>query len=277
LGLGWVEGRNVAFEWRYWEGRPEDVRAAAAELVRLGMDLIITDTGQGALAAKAATTTIPIVMMNSGDAVAAGIVTSLARPGGNVTGMTSVSPELAAKRLQLLRAVLPRAALVGVLRCRTEIQPSPPDSQWEETQAAARILNVKLLSFHMDVPEDAERAFKAASDQRAEAILVFDCSRNFPSAERIVELAARRRLPVVYPFGFYVSKGGLMSYGSDVGAAHNRRALTYVDRILKGAKPADLPVEQPTTFALVINLKTAKALGLSIPPSVLRQATEVIQ
>ena len=271
--LGWIEGKTIAIEYGSAEGKPERIPDLAAELVRRKVDLIVTWTGTVAIAARNATQTIPIVMVNSGDAVRQGLVASLARPGGNVTGLTHISPEISRKRLELLRETLPKLSHVGVLWCGDA---SPVSQQeWTETQAAADVLGVRLSSLEARGREDLVQAFASAAKQRAQAVLGFDCPLLLPSAALIAELSLKHRLPGIYPFPLYPMRGSLMSYGASVGDAP-RRAAVYVDKILKGAKPADLPVEQPTKFELVINLKTAKALGLTIPPSVLGRADRVI-
>ena len=272
--LGYLEGRNVVLEVRYAAGSEEKLPGLAAELVRLNVDVIVAQSGVASTAAKNASKTIPIVMASSGDAVRQGLVASLARPGGNVTGLTLVSPELSQKRLEMLREMLPKLSRVGVLWCGgTNVV---PESEWAETRAAADVLKLKLSSLEAPSSRDLASAFDLAARQRVEAIIVFDCSRLHPSAARITELSMKSRLPALYPFSFYTDVGGLMSYGPSVQeAAH--RAAGYVDKILRGAKPADLPVEQPTKFELVINVKTAKALGLTIPQSILVRADQVIE
>ena len=272
--LGYLEGRNVALEIRYAEGNAERLPDLAAELVRLKVDVIVTQSGVATIAAKQATQTIPIVMASSGDAVRQGIVASLARPGGNVTGLTNISPEVSRKRLQILREMLPRLSRVGVLWCGG---PSPVGEQeWAETQTAAKVLGVQVSSLEARSREDLASAFASAVKHRVQAVLMFDCSLLNPSVAQIVELSRKHRLPAMYPYARYPNAGGLMSYGANE-LDPPRRAATYVDKILKGAKPADLPVEQPTKFELVINMKTAKTLGLTIPPSVASRVDQVIQ
>jgi len=272
--LGYVDGRNVVFEPRYADGKAERLPELAADLVRLKADIIVSSAGVAALAAKKATQTIPIVMMGSGDAVRQGIVASLARPGGNVTGLTLISPELSRKRLAILREILPNLSHVGVLWCGP-INPVG-EREWAETQAAAKALGVQLSSLEAPSRENLEGAFASAARQRLQAILMFDCSRLHPSVAQIVELSRRYRLPGIFPFPRYSEAGGLVSYGA---SEQDRpiRAASYVDKILKGAKPADLPVEQPVKFDLVINLKTAKAMGLTFPQSLAVQADRVIE
>jgi ABC-type uncharacterized transport system substrate-binding protein len=272
--LGYQEGRDVTIEVRYAQGQPGKLPDLVAELIRLKMDVIVTQSGVASLAAKRATRTIPIVMVSSGDAVMQGLVASLARPGGNVTGLTMISPELSRKRLEILREMVPKLSRVGVLWCG----PGEPlgESEWKETQAAASLLKVTPSSLEVRGTQDPAGAIATAVRQRLDAMLVLDCARLHSRSAQIVDLAATHRLPALYPYSLYPEAGGLMSYGPDVrdGA---RRAAGYVDKILKGAKPADLPVEQPTKFELIVNAKTAKALGLSIPQSVLVRADQVIQ
>ena len=272
--LGYVEGRNVALEIRYAGGDDRQLGGLAAELVRLNPDVIVAQSGVASLAVRNKTKTIPIVMASSGDAVRQGLIKSLARPGGNVTGLTLLSPELSQKRLEVLREMLPSLSRVGVLWCGgTNVI---PEGEWEGTRIASDVLKVRLISLEARSARDLPGAFELAMRQRVEAILMFDCSSLHPSAARITELAMKNRLPALYPFSYYPEAGGLMSYGPSVKEAA-RRAAGYVDKILKGAKPADLPVEQPTTFELVLNLKTAKALKLKIPQTLLVRADQVIE
>ena len=272
--LGYQEGRDVTIEVRYAQGQLGKLPDLVAELIRLKMDVIVTQSGVASLAAKRATRTIPIVMVSSGDAVMQGLVASLARPGGNVTGLTMISPELSRKRLEILREMVPKLSRVGVLWCG----PGEPlgESEWKETQAAASLLKVTPLSLAVSRTQDPASVIATAARQRLDAMLVLDCARLHSRSAQIVDLVATNRLPALYPYSLYSEAGGLMSYGPDLrdGA---RRAAGYVDKILKGAKPADLPVEQPTKFDLIVNVKTAKALGLSIPQSVLVRADQVIQ
>ena len=267
----WIEGQNIVVERRYWENRAERLAALADELVRLKVDIIVTSTGTAALAAKKATSTIAIVMTGSGDGVTQGLVASLARPGGNVTGLTNISPDVAGKRLELLKEAFPRVSRVAVLRC----PPGTPvsDSEWSDSEAAARVLKVHLQSLVISGPEKIDGALRAATRERVDALFVFDCSR-IPT--KTVELATKTGLPAIYSTTRFANAGGLMVYGPST-TDSARRAATYVDKILKGAKPADLPVEQPTKFELVINLKAAKQIGLTIPPNVLAQADKVIK
>ncbi len=271
--LGYVEGQNFVMELRWAEGREERLPDLAAELVRLKVDVILTHAAPNALVAKQATTTIPIVVAFAADPVGSGLVASLARPGGNVTGLSLLSPELGGKRLQLLNEVAPRASPVAILW-----NPAIASGAAivRETEAAARTLGVQLQSLEVRGPDDFESAFAAATGGRARALIMVEYPLIFIHRARIVDFAAKSRLPAMYPLREFVDAGGLMSYGAHA-ADLWRRAATYVDKILRGAKPADLPVEQPTRFELVINLKTAKALGLTIPPSILVRADQVIR
>jgi len=272
--LGYVEGRNILLEIRSAEGKPDRLRDLAADLVRRKVDLIVADTGSAAVAAKKATHAVPIVMLGSGDAVGQGLATSLARPAGNVTGLTMISPELSRKRLALLHEILPKASYVGVLWCGGASPVSK--QQWAESKAAADTLGVRLASLEADGREGLASAFASAATQRVQAVLGFDCPPLVPSATLIAQLSLKHRLPGLFPLSAYPRAGSLMSYGPSTEDAP-RRAATYVDKILRGAKPGELPIEQPTKFELVINLKSARALGLTIPRSVLLRADEVIE
>ena len=271
--LGYVEGQTIALEVRWAEGRLERLPELVAEVVRLKVDVLVVGSTPGGLAAKKATTTIPVVMVGVGDPVRSGLVASLARPGGNLTGLSLMNPEISGKRLQLLKEVVPKVSRVAVL--------TNPGTQshaffWQETQEAAQKLGVQLQAVEARRPEDFEGAFGAATRGRAGALLVFDDGLFNGYRTQIVALAARSRLPAMYGPRHFPDLGGLMSYGPNF-PDQWRRTAAYVDKILKGAKPADLPVEQPTRFELVINLKTARALGLTIPQSVLIRADHVIQ
>jgi putative tryptophan/tyrosine transport system substrate-binding protein len=274
--LGYVEGRNLVIEYRDAEGKVDRLPALAAELVALKVDVIVAPNTPQALAAKRATRTLPIVFCFVADPVASGLVTSLARPGGNVTGLSSLTPELVGKRLELLKQAVPGVSRVAVLW--------QPGFQGERTEkdmlkgadVAARALGVRLQFVEAQGPADIDRAFSDMTRAHAGAVTVIGSTMIIGERRRLVDLAAKNRLPAVYARREYVDAGGLMSYGSNI-ADLFRRAATYVDKILKGAKPADLPVEQPTKFELVINLKTAKALGLTIPPSLLGRADQVIE
>jgi putative ABC transport system substrate-binding protein len=272
--LGYEEGQNLVLEFRYAEAELERLPDLAAELVRLPVDILVVGGGEPAIqAAKRASETLPIVFPNSSAPVETGIVASLARPGGNATGLTDVGPELSGKRLQLLRDALPGLAQVGVL---WSPQFAGSALQSKETESASRALGLELLALPVHGPEEIEPAFEAALSGGAEALVVLPSTTTNTHARRIVEQAARGRLPAMYGNPVNMEAGGLMSYGPSR-ADNWRRAASYVDKVLKGAKPADLPVERPTKFDFTINLKTAQALGLSIPPHVLAQATEVLQ
>ncbi|MEX0805871.1 MAG: ABC transporter substrate-binding protein [Candidatus Binatia bacterium] len=269
---GWIEGQNIVVERRYWENRAERLPALVDEFVRLKADIIVTSAGSAAQAAKKATNTIPIVMLTSGDAVTQGLVASLARTGGNVTGLTNISPDTNGKRLELLKEVIPKVSRVAVLGCS---RGSPLSTvQWDETQAAALILGMQLEPAEVHGPQDIERALSAATRKRSAALFVLDCSR-IPSS-KTVELAAKLQLPAIYPSARYLEAGGLMIYGPNA-VDMARRAATYVDEILRGVKPVDLPVERPTKFEFIVNLKTAKQIGLTIPPNVLARANRIIR
>jgi putative ABC transport system substrate-binding protein len=276
--LGYVEGRNLLIEYRDADGKPERFAALAAQLVALKVDVIVTTTGgtASALAAKQTTATLPIVFATAGDPVAEGIGTSLARPGGNVTGLSVVVPDLIGKSLELIKQVVP-----GVNRIALLVKPdSLPDRALKERLEAATIaaqaLGVRLQVVEARGPQDFDRAFSDMTQARAGALHVLATGMFDTHRGRLVALAAENRLPTVYTFKHSVEDGGLMSYGPDLADLY-RRAAIYVDKILKGAKPADLPVEQPTKFELTINLKTARALGLTIPQALLLRADEVIQ
>jgi len=275
--LGYVEGRNVVIEYRDAEGKSERLPALAAELGALKVDVIVTAAGTlPALAAKRATRTIPIVSIGVGDAVTSGLVTSLARPGGNVTGSSLLFPELVGKCLEQLKQAVPGVSRVAVLWQPGAVPERTEKNILKEAEVAARALGMRPQFVEARGPADIDRAFSDMTRARAGALTVLSTPMFASERSRLVDLAAKNRLPAVYSFRLYVDSGGLMSYGSDL-ADLFRRTATYVDKILKGAKPADLPVEQPTKFELVINLKTAKALGLTIPQSVLGRADEVIQ
>jgi len=271
--LGYVEGQNIAIEYRFAEGRAERLPALAAELVRLKVDVIVTGGPPAPEAAKQATGTIPIVFAVAADPVAVGLVASLARPGGNITGLASISGEIVGKELELLKEVAPKVSRVAVLQ-----NPSNPAHPFVLRQAedAARALGVQLHIAQARTPPGIDAAFAAMRSQRAGSVLVLRDPLFLTHRTQIAALAAKNRLPAVYGFKEEAEAGGLMAYGANVPDMY-RRAATYVDKILKGAKPADLPVEQPTRFDLVINLKTAKVLGLTIPPSVLARADHVVE
>jgi putative tryptophan/tyrosine transport system substrate-binding protein len=271
--LGYVEGQTIAIEWKWGEDRIERFPELARELVRDNVDVILTGGTSAAMALKSATTTIPIVMAIIGDPVAAGLVDSLGRPGGNATGFSIIAPELGTKRLELLKEIVPDAFSVAVL-----LNSKNPQSRIElnEMQVAARTLGIQLHPIQIASEAALEEAFAALTKAVTQALIVLTDPILFSQRKRIVELANRNRLPAIYFFQGFVEEGGLVSYGpSD--ADLFRRSAAYVDRILKGARPSDLPVQQPTRFELVVNLKAAKALGLDIPPTLLARADEVIE
>jgi ABC-type uncharacterized transport system substrate-binding protein len=274
--LGYVEGRNVVIEYRDAKGKLERLPALAAELVALKVDVILAASTPQTLAAKQATRTLPIVFAAADDAVGSGLVTSLARPGGNVTGLSFLAPELVGKRLELLKQAVPGVTQVAVLWQPGGLGERTEKDQLKEADVAARALGVRVQFVEARGPADIDRAFSDMTKARAGALTVLTGAMFFGERRRLVDLAAKNRLPAVYPWREAVGAGGLMSYGADL-ADLFRRAATYVDRILKGAKPGDLPVEQATKFDLVINLKTATALGLTIPPSLLQRADQVIE
>jgi putative ABC transport system substrate-binding protein len=274
--LGWIEGQNLAIEYRWAASREDQLPALAAELVRLKVDVIVTSSPPAAQAAKRATTTIPIVATFVADPVGSGLVASLARPGGNITGLTTLATGLVAKRLELLKAVVSGSTRVAVLWQPGALGERTMRDMMEETQVAGRTLALQLQFVEARRPDDFEQAFSAMREARAGGVLVFPNPILFEARRSIVAHAAKSRLPVVYPWREAASVGGFMSYSTNFPDMY-RRAATYVDKILKGAKPADLPIEQPTKFELVINLKTAKALGLTIPPSLLQRADQVIE
>ena len=271
--LGHVEGKDIVIEWRHAEeGKLDRLSELAAELVRLKVDIIVTGSPTDTRAAKDATATIPIVMAADSDPVGNGFVASLARPGGNITGLSRMSPELAGKRLELLKEVVPRLSRVAVLGSST----LPGNAQMlRETERAARAFRVQLQYLDVRGPKDIEAAFREASKGRADGGLVLG-GPVYSHRTQVADLAVKNRLPVIFPQSEYVEHGGLMSYAPNY-ADLFRRAATYVDKILKGAKPAELPVEQPTKFELIINLKAAKQIGLTIPPNVLVRADRVIR
>ena len=271
---GWIEGQNVTIESRFAEGRAERFADLAVELVRLQADVLVTGSGELAIRAfQHATTTIPIVMAVSATPVETGLVASLARPGGNVTGLSIMAPEGAGKRLELLKDAVPQAARVAVLW--NAAYPGKA-LEWQYTQAAALAVGVTLHSVEVRGPDDFDGAFAAMARERPDALLTFSDPLTLNHQRRIVDFAIQHRLPLMSEGKEFAEAGGLMTYGASLPALF-RRAAYYVDRILKGTKPADLPVEQPTKFELVINLKTAKVLGLTLPATLLFQADEVIQ
>src|SRR5499427_3141975 len=270
--LNYVEGKNIIIEWRSTDGKLDRLPALAAELVRLKVAVIVTSGGAPTRRAKEATSTIPIVMTNDPDPVGDGFVASLVRPGGNITGLSTFAPELSGKRLEILREVVPKLSRVAVLGSSTATGYA---QTLKEIEPAARAFKMQLQFLDVLHAKDMETAFRAASEGRAQGVLTLNSAILGSQRAQIIELAVEKRLPVMYHLSDFVEAGGLMSYGVNVPDL-NRRAATYVDKILKGAKPADLPIEQPTKFELVINLKWAKALGLTIPQSVLVRADKVI-
>jgi putative tryptophan/tyrosine transport system substrate-binding protein len=271
--LGHIEGQNIVIEYRFTDGKFERLPDFAAELVRLKVDVLVANTTNAALAAKNATRTIPIFFIGVSDPVAAGLVDSFARPGGNITGLTNIAPVLSGKRLELLKETVPKLTRVAVLW-----DPQNPGSvpQWNESQLAARELGLQLHSMEVSSANKYESAFKEATKAGSTALAVTLNPLANSNQKRVVDLAAKSRLPAIYARGQFVDNGGLMSYAPSF-TADGRDAARLVDKILKGTQPADLPVEQPTKFELLINLKTAKALGLTIPPLVLMRAEKVIK
>jgi len=270
--LGWIEGKNITIEYRFAEQKLERLPELAADLVRLKVDLIVVAANPSALAAKKATTTTPIVMAHVGNPVASGLVASLARPGGNVTGLASLSPELGTKRLEVLKDAVPKLTRVGLLR-----PAGGSDLQLKLLRPAAVALKLKLEEIETQLDAKGfESAFQSAKQKQVQAIMTTTGRRFFAERKRIVELAVKYRLPAIYPDNEFVDEGGLMAYGVDYDDLY-RRAAVYVDKILKGARPADLPVQQATKFEFVINLKAAKEIGLTIPVRVLERANQVIK
>lgn len=271
--LGWVEGKNISIEYRYAEGRNERLPELAADLVRLQVDVIVASITTDSLVAKNATRAIPIVMASAGDPVASGLIESLARPGGNVTGLSQTAPELAGKRLELLKQIVSGLSRVAVIwNPRGTTSPLA----WKEIQLAARALGLELHSLEVRSLNDFDRALQDAGRSRAGALAIMPDPLFAGNLKRIAELAAKHRLPSIFHLREFADVGGLVSYGIDR-SDQFRRAAGYVDKILKGAKPADLPVEQATKFELVINLKTAKMLGLTLAQPLLMRADELVQ
>jgi len=270
--LGWIEGKNIAIEYRFAEQKSERLPELAADLVRLKVDLIVVSAGPSVLAAKKATTTIPIVMANAGDPVGEGLVASLARPGGNVTGFSNLSYELNTKRLEILKDAVPKLAQVGLLR-----PARGSGRELKDLRPAAHALKLKLEEIETQADaKGLESAFKTAKQKQVGAIMTTTATSFFAERKRIVELAVKYRLPAIYPQKEYVDEGGLMFYGADYDDLY-RKAAHYVDRILKGTKPADLPVQQATKFAFIISLKAAKQIGITVPYELLARANQVIQ
>jgi putative ABC transport system substrate-binding protein len=276
LGLrdrGWVEGKNISIEYRYAEGRVDRLPDLAADLVRLKVDVIVASFAPDALAAQKATRAIPIVVVASADPVALGLVESLARPGGNITGLSQMTVEMVGKRLELLKEVVPKLSRVAVL---WNPQVVVSTLGWKELQLPARQLGLQLHSLEVRSPNDLDQAFEDATRARAGALFIIPDPVTVTNLKRIVGLAAKSRLPSILHISEFADAGGLVSYGPDRSDMF-RRAATFVDKILKGAKPGDLPVEQPTKFELVVNVKTARAIGLTIPQTILLQADRVIE
>jgi putative ABC transport system substrate-binding protein len=276
--LGYVEGKDIVIEYRYGEGKPDRLPTLAAELVSLKIDIIVTGGSSPTRAAKEATVTIPIVMTQDIDPVGSGFVASLARPGGNITGLSNFAPELSGKRIELLKELAPnisRVAVLGALSLPANAQGLNAQAL-NEVRLAAEALRVKLQYLDIQNPTDIESAFRAASKGRAEAVLALPGAVLISHRTQIAGFAAKNRLPAIYYAAEFAEDGGLMSYAPNF-ADLSRRAATYVDKILKGAKPADLPVEQPMKFELVINLKAAKQIGLTVPPNVLARADKVLK
>jgi len=274
--LGWIVGKNIAIEYRFAEQKNERLPELAADLVRLKIDLFVATSTPGTLEAKRATTTIPIVMVSAGDPVAAGLVANLARPGGNVTGLSSLGTELNTKRLEILKDAVPRLARVGLLR-PPAVNNLARDLQLKELRAAALALKLKMEEIDAQPdPKGLEIAIQTAKQKQVNAIMTMATRPFFAERKRIVELASKYRLPAIYPDKEFVDEGGLMSYGADYHDLY-RRAAVYADKILRGAKPSNLPVQQATQFEFVINLKAAKQIGLTLSPEFLARANQVFK
>jgi putative ABC transport system substrate-binding protein len=274
---GWIEGQTIVVEQRYWENRTDRLIAQTAEMLHLKIDLIVTSTGTAARVAQKATTTIPIVMVSSADAITQGLASSLSRPGGNVTGLTSSSTWVMGKQFELLKEAFPRTSRVAFVGCGSRTGLGNPElgrKQRNEARDAALVQNIRLFSVTVGDSGGIESALGIVTWERADALLVADCVTVPP--DELVEFGVKSRVPVMYPFRSFAIKGGLMSYGADQRESY-RRAAQFVDKILRGANPAELPIEQPTKFEFVINLKTAKQIGVAIPNEVLMWANEVIK
>ena len=271
--LGWVEGENIAIEYRYAEGRLDRLPALAADLVRLNVDLIFTDTTSPAFAAKNATRTIPIVVASASELVESGLAQSLARPGGNITGLDQIAPELGGKRLELLREIVPKLSSVLVLWNPLN---KTSTRNWNELQLPAGQLGLSLHSLEVRNADELDKAFEVSTTVRADALAILPEPVFVANLKRIADFAAKNRLPSIFHLREFADAGGLITYGPDRSDLF-RRAAAYIDKTLKGAKPTDLPIQLPTKFELVINLKTAKALGLTVPPMLLARADEVIE
>jgi len=271
--LGYIEGKNIVIEYRYAGGKLDRLPALATELVGLKVDVIVSGGASATGPAKEATATIPIIMTGDNDPVSSGFIVSLARPGGNITGLSTLTTELSGKRVELLKEIVPKLSRVAVLR----VPNNPGNSEaFRETELAARALKVQLQYLDVSGPQDIEAAFREAGKGRADAVLVLGGSVFVLHRKELVAVAGRSRLPAIHYRQEFVEDGGLMSYAASL-TDLSRRAATYVDKILKGAKPANIPVEQPTKFEFVINLKAAKQIGLTIPPSVLARADKMIK
>jgi putative ABC transport system substrate-binding protein len=271
--LGYVEGKNLLIEYRWAEAKDDRYAPLAAELVSLGVDVIVTQGTLATIAAKQATSTIPIIVGAAGDLVGEGLVASLARPGGNVTGFTNIDPDLSAKRLQLLKEALPKVSRVAVLY---HGGPGGDQEELRETQTAAKKLGIQIQPLHVLEPDQFQRAYTAMTKERAQALIIFGGSFTTPHRRELLDLAAKTRIPTMCGTPEWSAAGGLISYGHDR-LDQWRRAAVYVDKVLKGIRPADLPVQQPMKFELVINLKTAKQIGVTILPNVLVRADRVIR
>ena len=271
--LGYVEGKNIVIEWRYAEEKPDRLSEFVAELVRLKMDVIVSAAPAVTRPVKQATKTIPIVMAFDDDPVGNDFVTSLARPGGNITGLSNLSPEISGKQLELLKEIVPRLTRVAVLGTSKRAGNA---QSFKEIELAAAVFGVKVYYIDVHEPQDLETAFRGARKELVDAVLVFGGPVFNSRRKQLADLALRNKLPAIYPRQEFVEEGGLMTYGVNINDQY-RRAATYVDKILKGAKPADLPVEQPKKFEFVINLKVAKQINLTIPPNVLVRADKVIR
>jgi ABC-type uncharacterized transport system substrate-binding protein len=270
---GWADGRNVQFEFRYTDGQPDRLPALAADLVQRNVDVILTAGTESTDAARKATKTIPIVMAAVGDPIAAGFIASLARPGGNITGASLLATELTAKRLQLLKEVLPTLTRLAVLWSAAN---ASVVQKLKQIQSAAPQFGVQLHTFQLRVPDDLDKSFESAVQFGAQAVMTTEDAIQITYRTRVVELGKRHRLPVASEFGEFAQAGALMSFGPSI-LDQFRYAASYVDKLFRGARPGDLPVEQATRFELIVNLKTAKALGLTIPQSLLQRADQVIE
>jgi putative tryptophan/tyrosine transport system substrate-binding protein len=271
--LGYIEGKNMVFEYRSAENNFDRLPALVDELVRLKVDVLVTPTTRGALAAQKATKTIPIVFLQVPDPIAAGLIESLARPGGNITGITDIAAVLAGKRVELLKETIPKLSRVVVL---WDPQSPGNSQQWKESQLSAQALGLQLYSMEVSSADKYESAFKEATMAHSGALAVSNSPLASSNQKLLTALATKYRLPAIYPRGDWVASGGLMSYGPDQ-AEPFRRVAIFVDKILKGTKPADIPVEQPTKFEFIVNLKTAKQIGVTIPPEVLARANRIIR